>query len=44
MKERSECKIYAYCLMNNHVHLLIQKEKNLLVMDEKARDRVCQLV
>jgi REP element-mobilizing transposase RayT len=23
VKERSECKIYAYCLMNNHVHLLI---------------------
>lgn len=22
-KERSECKIYAYCLMSNHVHLLI---------------------
>lgn len=22
-KERSECKVYAYCLMSNHVHLLI---------------------
>jgi putative transposase len=23
VKERSECNIYAYCLMSNHVHLLI---------------------
>jgi REP element-mobilizing transposase RayT len=23
VKERSECSIYAYCLMSNHVHLLI---------------------
>lgn len=27
IKERSECKIYAYCLMSNHVHLLIAEGK-----------------
>lgn len=27
VKERSECKIYAYCLMNNHVHLLVAEGK-----------------
>lgn len=25
-KERSNCRIYAYCLMSNHVHLLIAEE------------------
>ena len=27
VKERSECKVYAYCLMSNHVHLLIAEGK-----------------
>lgn len=26
-KERSECSIYAYCLMSNHIHLLIAEGK-----------------
>ena len=30
VKERSECKIYAYCLMNNHIHLLIGEGKETI--------------
>lgn len=27
------CTLYAYCLMNNHVHLLIrQREENIMIM------------
>lgn len=27
IKDKSECRIFAYCLMNNHIHLLIKEEK-----------------
>lgn len=30
VKERSECNVYAYCLMNNHVHLLIAENKETI--------------
>ena len=29
-KEKSSCKLYAYCLMGNHVHLLIKEEEEAL--------------
>lgn len=29
-KEKYEYKIYAYCLMDNHVHMLIRDEKNVI--------------
>lgn len=30
VKEKSGCKIYAYCLMENHIHLLLKEEKEEL--------------
>ncbi len=29
-KEKSGCKIYAYCLMSNHIHILIKEKKEEL--------------
>ena len=29
-KERYDFKIYAYCLMNNHIHIIIFDQKSLL--------------
>ncbi len=34
-RQRSECKIYAYCLMGNHVHILIREGKEELGMTMK---------
>ncbi len=34
-RQRSECKIYAYCLMGNHVHILIREGKEELGMAMK---------
>ncbi len=34
-KEKSECLIFAYCLMNNHVHILLQEMKESVGMTIK---------
>ena len=34
-RQKSECKIYAYCLMGNHVHILIREGKEELGMAMK---------
>lgn len=38
MKQNNEYEIYAYCLMNNHVHLLIKEVNDML---ERTMKRVC---
>ncbi len=37
-KEKSEYKIYAYCLMNNHVHILLKVDQEPL---EQIMRRIC---
>lgn len=34
-KEQLNCKVYAWCLMTNHIHLLIQKNKSVPVFARK---------
>lgn len=38
MKEGGSYHIYAYCLMNNHVHLLIKEEKDSI---QRSMKRIC---
>ncbi len=41
-KDRLECKVYAYCLMTNHVHLIVdpgRDEKNLSLLMKRIAGR-----
>jgi REP element-mobilizing transposase RayT/DNA-binding transcriptional regulator YiaG len=38
MKEQGEYVLFAYCIMNNHVHLLIKEEKDSI---QRSMKRIC---
>ena len=38
MKEDGNCHIYAYCLMSNHVHLLMRERKDSI---QRSMKRIC---